>query len=149
MLVFDTRSDDSSFDIEIPLNFDQRRRSRIKLNLADEEILISLPRGEVLTENDRLLSSCGRIARITLILEKLSVVNFQDPLQMARACYHLGNRHLPVEITKLKLYYQHDHTIDHLMHSLGFKTELIDKAFFPEPGAYAQGKYYSNDGHRH
>ena len=68
-------------------------------------------------------------------------------LQMARACYHLGNRHVALQITEKFVRYQADYVLDDLCHGLGLTVVSEDAPFEPEPGAY--GDYGHMQGHSH
>jgi urease accessory protein len=55
---------------------------------------------------------------------------------LARACYHLGNRHVPLQIESRRLRYLHDHVLDAMVLGLGLSVVVEDAPFDPEPGAY-------------
>ena len=66
-----------------------------------------------------------------------------------RAAYHLGNRHIPVQIEALRLAYRHDHVLDDMVRELGFQVTFAAERFEPESGAYAAGGRVSGHGHGH
>jgi urease accessory protein len=68
--------------------------------------------------------------------ERLSVVRSDDALELARAAYHLGNRHVPLQVLRGELRYQHDHVLDDMVRRLGLAVEERDAVFSPEGGAY-------------
>jgi urease accessory protein len=75
-------------------------------------------------------------------VETLSVVRTDDDLLRARVCYHLGNRHKPIEIKPRFVSYQHDHVLDKMVMGLGGTVTLEELPFEPETGAYGG---HSND----
>jgi urease accessory protein len=74
--------------------------------------------------------------RVQAAPEPLSVVRSADALQLARACYHLGNRHIPLQILGGELRYLADHVLDHMIEGLGLAVEHRSLPFEPEAGAY-------------
>ena len=77
--------------------------------------------------------------------EPVSVVVSADPLLLLRAAYHLGNRHVPLQIGAGWLRYLRDHVLDDLCRGLGLEVEAASLPFEPEAGAYAG----SSHGHSH
>ncbi|HEY0712167.1 MAG TPA: urease accessory protein UreE [Polyangia bacterium] len=130
----------------LTLDFDRRRKSRQRVVLdSGVEAGLFLPRGTVLREGDRLRGDDGSVVRVKAAPETLSVVAAQDRLQLARAAYHLGNRHLPVEITAMGLQYQHDHVLDTMVRGLGLEVTVCEGPFNPEGGAYGGGHGHGHD----
>jgi urease accessory protein len=107
-----------------------------------------LPRGSVLHHGDGLIAEDGLVARILAAPEHLSQVDSQDAKQLARACYHLGNRHVPVQIDAMRLSYRQDPVLDEMVRGLGLQVTLVDAPFEPEPGAYGGGSLAPH-GHAH
>jgi urease accessory protein len=68
--------------------------------------------------------------------ELVSVMRSDDSLQFARACYHLGNRHVPLQILAGELRYLNDHVLDHMLEGLGMSVDHQMLPFEPEAGAY-------------
>lgn len=129
----------------LTLVFDERQKSRLRATLDDgREVGIFLPRGTVLRHGDRLAASDGTIVRVRAAPETVSVVVATTPLSIARAAYHLGNRHVALQIKEESLYYRHDHVLDDMVRGLGLEVRVEEAPFEPEPGAYA-----SNHHHRH
>jgi urease accessory protein len=123
------------------LTFEQRRKSRQRLRLDDgTEAALLLPRGTVLAEGDRLQADDGAVIAVRAAPETLSVVRTADDLLLARVAYHLGNRHVPLQIARGELRYQHDHVLDGLAQALGLRVEVVTAPFVPEPGAYGHGE---------
>jgi len=77
--------------------------------------------------------------------ERVSTVRCADPLLLARAAYHLGNRHVPLQIEAGFLRYQHDHVLDEMVRGLGLEVLIEQAPFEPEAGAYQSAPH----GHAH
>jgi urease accessory protein len=136
--------------LSVTLTYDQRRKSRQRLRLDDgSEAALVLERGTVLASGDRLLADDGAVIEVRAAAETLSVVRAEDPLVLARAAYHLGNRHVPVEVRSGELRYQHDHVLDAMVRGLGVRVEVVEAGFQPEGGAYGHRGSHSHSGHEH
>ncbi|HBG29250.1 urease accessory protein UreE [Candidatus Macondimonas diazotrophica] len=132
----------------LTLAFDARQRSRQRVRLDDgREYALLLPRGTVLQHGDRLRDAHGRIVTVCAAKEAVSTVHTADPLQLARACYHLGNRHVPLQITAHWLRYRHDHVLDDLAIRLGLTVTHEQARFEPESGAYDEGGGHAHHHH--
>jgi urease accessory protein len=120
------------------LPFDSRQKSRLRAQLeGGEEVGLLLDRGTVLRGGDRLLASDGRVVEIVAAIEEVSVVTAADPWRLARAAYHLGNRHVAVQVGPAWLAYLRDHVLDDMVRGLGFEVAAREQPFEPEGGAYA------------
>ncbi|MCK5811224.1 MAG: urease accessory protein UreE [Cocleimonas sp.] len=141
--------------INLMLNFDQRNKSRLKITLDNgQEAGIVLENGDSLQHNDVLLSNPKRaeeafVIRIKAALETVSTVYCDDKLQLARACYHLGNRHVSVQINADFIRYQHDHVLDEMVKGLGLNVDVEEAPFEPEAGAYHTASHGHRKGHSH
>ena len=124
--------------LTLPLELRKRSRQRVVLDNG-EEAAILLPRGTSLQDDDRLVSTDGIVIKIKAAREPLSKIASRDTLLLARACYHLGNRHLPVQICKYSLLYQSDHVIDSMVRSMGLEVTHVNAPFEPETGAFNGG----------
>lgn len=121
----------------LELTYEKRTRSRLRAQTADGlEIGLFLPRGRVLAEGDRLLGNDGSVVVIHAESETLSRVYCDDALLLSRAAYHMGNRHVPLEIQQGQLRYLRDHVLDNMLRGFGLEVEEIFAPFNPEPGAY-------------
>jgi urease accessory protein len=128
--------------IRMPL--ERRRHSRVRATLeGGEEVGILLPHGSIMRHGDKLLADDGRIVEVEAAPELLSLVRSADRLALLRAAYHLGNRHVPLQLGEGWLRYQHDHVLDDMVRALGLEASEVEDAFEPEVGPYAHG------GHRH
>lgn len=133
--------------VQLTLPFDERQRSRLRVRLSDgEEAALFLPRGSVLRGGDLLALSDGRTVRVVAAEESVSTVRSGNLKQLARAAYHLGNRHVPLEVGEGYVRYLHDHVLDDMVRGLGLTVTAERAAFEPESGAYGGGHGH---GHRH
>jgi urease accessory protein len=134
----------------LTLPFDLRQKSRMLARLdSGEEVGVMLARGRVLRGGDRLLASDLRVVLVQAQVEDVSTVPSQDALALARAAYHLGNRHVPVQIGDGWLRYLHDHVLDDMVRALGLPVALHRAPFEPEAGAYGHGHSHSHAPHSH
>lgn len=125
---------------ELWLPYDLRKRGRLKsVTSSGADIGLFLERGEVLKDGDRLATACGRIVEVRAAPEEIAIASTDDPLLFARACYHLGNRHVPLQIEPGRLCFQRDAVLEELATRLGLKVSHQSAPFDPEPGAYAGG----------
>jgi len=124
-------------DARLTLPFQMRSKSRLRTNLdTGEEVGLILERGSVLRGGDLLLADDGRVIEIVAAPETVSKVLSADPWQLARAAYHLGNRHVALQMGQGWLRYQHDHVLDEMVRGLGLAVEVEAAPFEPEGGAY-------------
>lgn len=121
--------------LELP--FETRQKTRFKAKLASgEEVGVVLPRGEVLRGGDLVTASDGRVIEIVSSQEKLFNVEAGKGENLARIAYHLGNRHVPVEVGERYLRIAEDHVLERMLEGLGAKVTRLTAAFEPEAGAY-------------
>jgi urease accessory protein len=135
-------------EARLTLPLQQRVKCRARVVLDDgREAGVFLPRGSTLRAGDLLRSEQGLVVEVVAADEDLSLLRSDDALLLARACYHLGNRHVPVQISPGAIRYAHDHVLDDMISGLGL-TVLREKGpFEPEPGAY--GGSVAGHGHHH
>jgi urease accessory protein len=132
------------------LPFELRQRSRLLAALdSGEEVGLLMPRGTVLRGGDRLQSSDGRLVEVVAAPEELSIVRSSDNRQLARAAYHLGNRHIAVQITGDSIRYLKDHVLDDMLRGLGLQVASEVLPFEPEAGAYATSHGHGHGSHSH
>lgn len=146
------RSDDSlgAAERRLHLPFGERSRSRLRAVLDNgEEAGLFLERGSILRGGDRLLADDGRVVEVQAAPESVSTVHTADPLVMARACYHLGNRHVPLQIGANWLRYQHDHVLDDMLRGFGLTVTIELAPFEPEGGAYVSQAHAGAHSHSH
>jgi urease accessory protein len=131
------------------LPFESRCKSRLRTRLASgEEVGLFLERGRLLRGGDRLLGKDGRVIEVVAAAEALMEAQSADPLQLARAAYHLGNRHVAVQVLPGGLRFARDHVLGEMVRGLGLPVTEIEAPFEPEAGAYGAhgGHGHSADG---
>lgn len=134
----------------IELRFDQRERSRLRAALASgEEIGIDLPVGSMLAHGSRLALTDGRVVAVEAALESLLRVTADEPVTLARIAYHLGNRHVPIEIGDAWLRILPDHVLKAMVERLGGAVVAVRERFHPEAGAYGHGHVHGHHAHDH
>jgi len=125
-------------DAQLVLPFELRSRSRLRARLSTgEEIGVLLPRGQVLRGGDLLQASDGRVIEIVSAAEAVSTVQATDATALARAAYHLGNRHVALQVGAGWLRFLHDHVLDDMVRGLGLQVRCEQAPFAPEFGAYS------------
>lgn len=121
----------------LTLPYDARKRSRQRVCLDDgREAAIMLPRGTLLRDGDRLRLSQSETVVVKAAAETVSTVTASDLVQLARVAYHLGNRHVPLQVGEGWLRYQHDHVLDGMVKVLGGVARVEIAPFEPEGGAH-------------
>ncbi len=135
----------------VTLAWDERHRRRIRLSLDGDvgDVLLDLKQTARLGEGDGLLLEDGGIVRVIAAAEPLIEVRAGGST-LARLAYHLGNRHLPIQIGADALLIRRDHVIEAMLHGLGAEIAEVELPFAPEPGAYGGGHSHDHDdGHDH
>jgi urease accessory protein len=138
----------------LTLPFELRQKSRLRAVLDNgEEVGLMLPRGEVLRGGDCLRAENGWVIELKAADEAVSTITCSDALLMQKACYHLGNRHVALEISRFGLRYLQDHVLDEMVDSLGLEVTHESAPFEPESGAYQQHSHSHShthaNGHSH
>jgi urease accessory protein len=137
-------------DVDLVLPFEQRQKSRLRTVLSSgEEVGLFLERGTVLRGGDCLESDDGRIVRVVAADETLMEVRAADAGLLARAAYHLGNRHTPVQIGEGWLRFASDRVLADMLVGLGLTVSMLSMPFEPEAGAYAAGHTHHSGEARH
>jgi urease accessory protein len=132
-------------DLTLTLPFDSRQRSRLRVTLSSGEAAsLGLPRGSVLRGGDLLRLSDGRVVRVISAREKVSTARSTVMRALLRAAYHLGNRHVPLEVGEGYLRYLNDHVLDAMLRDLGLSVSVEEAPFEPEAGAYARGHTHTH-----
>lgn len=122
------------------LPFELRAKSRLRTRLASgEEIGLFLPPGTLLRGGALLESNDGRIVEVVADQEPLLEARCADALLLARAAYHLGNRHVGVEVGAGWLRLQPDSVLADMLQGLGVELRAVRAPFEPEAGAYSHG----------
>lgn len=122
---------------QLVLPFELRQRSRLRATtVSGTELALLLPRGTVLRDGDRLRAVNGLIVEVQSAPEAVTTARSDDATLFARACYHLGNRHVPLQVGPGWLRYLADHVLDQMVTELGLAAVHEQAAFEPEAGAY-------------
>ncbi len=127
------------------VDYDRRHRRRILLlTEAGHEVLLDLPQAARLRHGDGLLLDDGRVVAVAAKPERLAEIHAHGDAAMVRIAWHLGNRHLPVQLLGDHIRIRRDHVIEEMAGLLGGHVRHVEAAFEPEAGAYAGGH-----AHRH
>ena len=138
---------------QVWIDFDRRHRRRIVLRTAaGHDLLLDLPQAARLRHGDGLLLDDGGIVLVQAKPEPLLDIHAHDAAALVRIAWHLGNRHLPVQLLGAHLRIRRDHVIADMVRALGGHVAEIEAPFDPEGGAYAGGHAHAHDdedGHIH
>lgn len=131
---------DAQPDDTLTLTHELRQKSRLRIHSdGGVDTGLFLPRSNLLRPGDRLQAEDGRIFVIRAQAEAVSVVRCLDPWLLARVSYHLGNRHVALQIEPGELRYLQDHVLDDMVRQLGLEISHEQTGFEPEQGAYHTG----------
>jgi urease accessory protein len=145
----------------VVLDFDDRHRRRMAMTgTRGLEFLLDLENATVLRGGDALVLDDDRLIEVVAAPEPLLEIRGRDPQHLVRLGWHLGNRHLPTQITAKGLRIRRDHVIEAMLKGLGARVIEIDAPFDPEGGAYADAghahageqvshDHATHDGHHH
>lgn len=133
----------------VVLDFDDRHRRRISMEaVGGLSFLLDLKEAVALRSGDAVKLEDGRLVEIVGASEPLSEIRAENPEHLLRLAWHLGNRHLAVQIAGGRLRIRRDHVIDAMVEGLGGKVRSIEAAFDPEGGAYLESSH-AHHGHDH
>lgn len=133
----DLAGNGASHDDTLTLPFETRRKSRFSASTdGGVDVGVFLPRGHLLRSGLVLTGPERFNVLIRAAPERVSVVRTDDALSFSRACYHLGNRHISLEILAGELRYLADHVLDGMIEGLGLVVTHESIPFEPEGGAY-------------
>ncbi len=123
----------------VVLDFDDRHRRRIAMTgTRGLGFLLDLETATALRGGDALVLDDGRLIEVVAAPEPLIEIRATDSQHLVRIGWHLGNRHLPTQITTRGLRVRRDHVIEEMLKGLGARLIEIDAPFDPEGGAYAE-----------
>lgn len=126
----------------VVLDFERRHRRRLAMKGQNGiEFLLDLAKAVALRDGDGLLLEDGRIVKVEAALEPLAEITAADRTHLLRLAWHLGNRHLPTEISENFLRIRRDHVIEEMVAGLGANVSVVTAPFDPEGGAYDQGNH--------
>jgi urease accessory protein len=132
----------------VALDWDVRQKSRFEATDTQGRALgIFLPRGQVVRGGDVLVAEDGSLIKVVAAPQALLRITpcpeHGSPFDLTRAAYHLGNRHVPIELKPDHLKIEPDHVLADMLRAMHLIVNAVDEAFEPENGAYAAG------GHAH
>ena len=140
----------------VELDWDVRQKSRFAAtDSAGRELGIFLPRGTLVRGGDVLVAEDGSMVRVIAAPQPVLVIthcqNHGTPFDLTRAAYHLGNRHVPIELQPDHLKIEPDHVLADMLRAMHLIVTEQNMAFEPEGGAYAAGHGggHSHGGHGH
>ena len=136
----------------VELDWDVRQKSRFAAtDSLGRELAIFLPRGQAVRGGDVLVAEDGSLIRVLAAPQKVlritACAEHGTPFDLMRAAYHLGNRHVPMELQPDHLKIEPDHVLADMLRSMHMTVVKADMPFEPEGGAY--GGHVTNDGHSH
>ena len=132
----------------VTLDLQQRIKSRLKAcSDSGDDIGIFMERGTTLKHGDLLRDVEGFVLKVIAASESLSSIYSDNLFLLSRACYHLGNRHVELQIKKTSIHYRHDHVLDDMVRNLGLDVVIELLPFEPENGAYHS--HVGNHSHSH
>ena len=136
----------------VELDWDIRQKSRFDaLDSLGRRIGVFLQRGTVVRGGDVLVALDGSLIRAMAapqsVLKITHCPQHGTPYDLIRAAYHLGNRHVPIELKPDHLKIEPDHVLADMLRAMHLIVNAVDEPFEPENGAYATGGHFG--GHRH
>lgn len=134
----------STPDLQLILPFEKRQKSRLLTRLvhgdmSSPEVGIFLPTGTILRGGDVLQSKDGRMIEVIAQNEAVMDVVADSPFNLLRAAYHLGNRHVNLQIKEHSLRLLDDYVLENMLMQLGLQICKSHAPFEPEAGAYSKG----------
>ncbi len=137
----------------VTLDWDVRQKSRFSAtDSSGRELGVFLPRGTVVRGGDVLVAEDGSLVRVIAAPQPVLVITacalHGTPFDLTRAAYHLGNRHVPIELQPDHLKIEPDHVLAEMLRAMHLTVVEGNATFEPESGAYAAGGH-SHDGHGH
>jgi len=129
----------------VTLDYDARFRRRIALQTdGGKPLLLDLAKAQSLAQGDGLITETGIII-VRAAPERLAELRACDTAHLVQLAWHLGNRHLPTELSGDCLRIRYDHVIVDMARKLGAEVSEINAPFNPEGGAYGHGRTHSHD----
>jgi urease accessory protein len=135
----------------IELDWDTRQKSRFDATDSHGRVIgVFLPRGAMVRGGDVLVAEDGSLVAVKARPQAVLVVTPRDhgaPHDLLRAAYHLGNRHVPLEVTATHLQLEPDHVLAEMLRRMGLQVDEAEAPFEPEAGAYDATRAASGHGH--
>jgi len=124
----------------VVLDADERHRRRIVLTgERGNTFLLDLPRATALRDGDGLVLEDGAVIRVAGKPEPLVEIAAASAHDLARLAWHIGNRHIDVQVVGERLRIRRDHVLEEMLRGLGARLTPVEAPFDPEPGAYGHG----------
>jgi len=134
----------------VVLDYDERYRRRFAMTgVRGLGFMLDLPEAVMLRAGDGLKLEDGGVVEVVAAPEPLAEIRAADSAALTRVAWHLGNRHLPTELTKRSLRIRRDPVIEDMARGLGATVVAIDAPFNPEGGAYVRAAGGHDPDHRH
>lgn len=136
---------------KVAMSFDLRQKSRVRVTLqSGQEAALFMQRGTILRGGDLLQADNGAIIAVIAADQAVMKVTAPSAKALTRAAYHLGNRHVPLEIGDGWLKLETDSVLKEMLIGLGVSVTELQAPFEPESGAYAAGgHHHHHDDHAH
>jgi urease accessory protein len=138
----------------VELDWDVRQKSRFDAtDSAGRHLGVFLPRGTLVRGGDVLIAEDGSMVRVIAapqpVLRITHCAQHGTPFDLTRAAYHLGNRHVPIELQPDHLKIEPDHVLAEMLQSMHLIVNAVNEAFEPEGGAYSAGGHSHAHGEAH
>jgi urease accessory protein len=128
------------------LPYETRVKARFQVNSkTGQSIGFFLTRGRVIQHKDVCKTECGKTVRVLADQEALTHASIDDWPTLAKGCYHMGNRHVPLQVGDLFMRFQEDQVLEKMLEGFGMKIESVREIFSPENGAYSVPHNHSHD----
>ncbi|MEQ1659609.1 MAG: urease accessory protein UreE, partial [Hylemonella sp.] len=136
------------------LDWDVRQKSRFAAtDSLGRELGVFLPRGTLVRGGDVLVAEDGSLIRVIAapqaVLRITACARHGSPFDLTRAAYHLGNRHVPIELKPDHLKIEPDHVLADMLRAMHLTVVEAQEAFEPEGGAYSADGHGHDHGHAH
>jgi len=138
----------------VELDWDVRQKSRFEAtDSTGRQLGIFLPRGTVARGGDVLVAHDGTLIKVLAAAQSVLKIthcpNHGTPFDLIRAAYHLGNRHVPIELKPDHLKIEPDHVLAEMLQAMHQIVTEVTEPFEPENGAYATGGHFGGHHHGH
>ena len=138
----------------VALDWDTRQKSRfLATDDQGRELGVFLPRGTLVRGGDVLVAEDGSLIRVEAAPQPLLRITackaHGSPFDLTRAAYHLGNRHVPIELQPAHLKIEPDHVLADMLRAMHLIVNEVLEGFEPESGAYAAGGHHGHHEHGH
>ena len=138
----------------VSLDWDVRQKSRFEtIDSLGRTLGVFLGRGTVIRGGDVLVAEDGSLIQVNAAPQEVLRITacsiHGSPFDLTRAAYHLGNRHVPIELKPDHLKIEPDHVLAEMLRAMHMTVNTAHEAFEPEGGAYSSGGHSHGHGHSH